>query len=166
MSERAPTAARAMFDVDDWRRNRDGNFIARQDALIKAAAAVEADRRTPARINLARFYLARALYPEAKAHARPCAWPMPKPGAETPVVLILHSVASTLMGRPERGLKDLANPALGNNYDPQLWKALAFARQGRWAEAREKFKNAEFAITALPARSATDRDYGGDARGA
>jgi hypothetical protein len=31
-----------------------------------------------------------------------------------------------------------------------LWKGLAFARQGKWAEAREKFKNAEFSIAALP----------------
>ena len=54
------------------------------------------------------------------------------------------------MGRPEQGLKDLAIPAIGTNYDSQLWKALAFARQGKWAEAREKFKNVEFAITSLP----------------
>ena len=67
------------------------------------------------------------------------------------MALILHSVASTLMGRPGLGLKDLANPALGNNYDPQLWKALAYARQGKWAEAREKFKNAEPATASLPA---------------
>ena len=62
----------------------------------------------------------------------------------------MHAVASILMGRPEQGLKDLANPAIGNNYDSQLWKALAYARQGKWAEAREKFKNVEFAITSLP----------------
>ena len=31
-----------------------------------------------------------------------------------------------------------------------MWKALAYARQGKWAEAREKFKNVEFAITSLP----------------
>ena len=54
------------------------------------------------------------------------------------------------MGRPEQALKDLANPAIGTNYDSQLWKALAYARQGKWAEAREKFKNVEFAITSLP----------------
>src|SRR5690606_8733729 len=34
--------------------------------------------------------------------------------------------------------------------DSQLWKALALARQRKWAEAREKFKNAQFAISALP----------------
>ena len=39
---------------------------------------------------------------------------------------------------------------IGTSYDSQLWKALAYARQGKWAEAREKFKNVEFAITSLP----------------
>ena len=53
-------------------------------------------------------------------------------------------------GRPAQALKDLANPAIGTNYDSQLWKALAYVRQGKWAEAREKFKNVEFAITSLP----------------
>src|SRR6202171_5291258 len=73
-----------------------------------------------------------------------------RPGLEDPVALIVHSVASSLMGRPEQGLKDLANPAIGTNYDSQLWKALAYARQGKWADAREKFKNVEFAVTSLP----------------
>jgi predicted negative regulator of RcsB-dependent stress response len=54
------------------------------------------------------------------------------------------------MGRPELGLKDLANPAIGTNYDSQLWKALAYTRMGKWADAREKFKNIEFAISSLP----------------
>jgi len=29
-------------------------------------------------------------------------------------------------------------------------KRLAYARQGKWADAREKFKNVEFAVTSLP----------------
>src|SRR3981081_3506361 len=73
-----------------------------------------------------------------------------KSGLEDPVALVVHSIANTLIGRPELGLKDLANPAIGTNYDSQLWKALAYARQGKWADAREKFKNVEFAITSLP----------------
>jgi len=52
--------------------------------------------------------------------------------------------------RPSRARTERpANPAIGNGYDSQLWKALAYARQGKWADAREKFKNAEFAIAAL-----------------
>jgi len=148
-ADRAPTAVRPIFDVEQWRENQQAGFIAREDALISAAAAAEPDRRTPARIDLARFFLSRAMYPEAKG-VLDLALAEVKPGLEDPVALIVHSVASTLMGRPRLGLKDLASPAIGTKYDPQLWKALADARLGKWAEAREKFKNAESAITALP----------------
>ena len=140
---------RPIFDVDDWQKNQQGNFNAAQDALIEAAAALEADQRTAARIDLARFYMARGFYPEAKG-VLDLAMADAKPGTEDPAALIVHAVASTLMGRPGQALKDLANPAIGNSYDSQLWKALAYARQGKWAEAREKFKNVEFAITSLP----------------
>jgi tetratricopeptide (TPR) repeat protein len=148
-SERAPTAPKAIFDVADWDENKQGNFNAAQQARLEAAAALEADQRLPARMDLARFYLARGFYPEAKA-VLDLALADAKPGAEDPAALIVHSVASSLMGRPGRALKDLANPVIGNNYDSQLWKALAYGRQGKWAEAREKFKSVEFAINSLP----------------
>jgi tetratricopeptide (TPR) repeat protein len=147
--ERAPTIARPIFDDGEWHRNLEGIFNMRQDALIEAAATADPDQRTPARIDLARFYLAREMYPEAKG-VLDLALVDANPGFEDPVVLIVHSLASVLMGRPELGLKDLANPAIGTNYDSQLWKALAYARMGKWADAREKFKNVEFAITSLP----------------
>ncbi|WP_159008704.1 tetratricopeptide repeat protein [Bradyrhizobium sp. S69] len=148
-TERAPTVPKAIFDVADWDNNKQGNFVAGQDARLEAAAALEADQRLPARMDLARFYMARGFYPEAKA-VLDLALADAKPGAEDPAALIVHSVASSLMGRPGRALKDLATPVIGNNYDSQLWKALAFGRQGKWAEAREKFKNVEFAINSLP----------------
>jgi tetratricopeptide (TPR) repeat protein len=147
--ERASTAVRPIFDLGEWRRNQEGSFIARQDALIDAAAAAGPDQRTSARIDLARFYLSRGMYPEAKG-VLDLALVDAKPGAEDPAALVVHAVASILMGRPDRGLKDLATTAIGTNYDSQLWKAMANARLGRWAEAREKFKSVEFAITSLP----------------
>ena len=148
-AERAPTAVRPIFDVGEWRKNRTENFIARENVLVAAAAALEPYHRTPARIDLARFYLSRGMYPEAKG-ILDLALENPRPGPEEPLVLMVHAVASILTGRPELGLKDLANPAIGTNNDSQLWKALGYARQGKWAEAREKFKNVEFAITSLP----------------
>jgi tetratricopeptide (TPR) repeat protein len=148
-AERAPTVVRAIFDVAEWRKNLAEDFIARQDALVTAAAMADADQRTLARIDLARFYLARAMYQEAKG-VLDLVLADAKPGLEDPVALIVHSVASSLMGRPELAIKDLTSPAIGTNYDSLLWKALAFARQGKWADAREKFKNVEFAITSLP----------------
>ena len=148
-TDRAPTAVRPIFDVAEWRKNQAENFVARQDALVAAAAAAEPEQRTPARIDLARLYMSRRMYAEAKG-VLDLVLADSRSGPEDPVALIVHAVASTLIGRPELGLKDLANPVIGTNYDSQLWKALAYARQGKWAEAREKFKNVEFAITSLP----------------
>ncbi len=148
-AERAPTAVRPIFDIGEWRRNQTANFIATQDELITALAAAEPEKRTPLRIDLARFYMSRGMYSEAKG-VLDVALADARPGLEDSVALMVHSVASTLTGRPELGLKDLANPAIGSNYDSQLWKALGYARQGKWAEAREKFKNVEFAIASQP----------------
>ena len=148
-AERAATAVRPVFDVNEWRKNQSEDFIKRLDVLVTAAARASAEQRTPARLDLARFYMSRGMYPEAKG-VLDLALGEAKPGQEDLSALIVHSVASTLIGRPEQGLKDLTSPAIGTNYDSQLWKALALARQGKWADAREKFKNVEFAITSLP----------------
>jgi tetratricopeptide (TPR) repeat protein len=148
-AERAATAVRAIFDVNEWRKNQSEDFIKRLDVLVTASASAVAEQRAPARLDLARFYMSRGMYPEAKG-VLDLTLGEAKPGQEDFSALIMHSVASTLMGRPEQGLKDLASPAIGTNYDSQLWKALALARQGKWADAREKFKNVEFAVTSLP----------------
>ena len=149
-AERAPKSVRPIFDVDEWGKNQSENFNVREHELVAAAGGAQSrDQRTQARIDLARFYMARGMYPEAKG-VLDLVLAEAKPGVDDPIVLTVHSVASSLMGRPEEGLKDLNNPAIGTNFDSQLWKALAYARLGKWAQAREKFKNVEFAITSLP----------------
>ncbi len=151
-SERAPTAVRPIFDLGEWRKNKEGNFNARLDALIAAegtASVAGAEPRAAARLDLARFYMSRGMYPEAQGVLN-LSLSDAKPGSEDPGTLMVHAAASILMGRPERGLKDIANPAIGTNHDSQLWKAMASARQGKWADAREKFKISEFAISSLP----------------
>jgi tetratricopeptide (TPR) repeat protein len=148
-AERAPIAVRPLFDIDVWRKNQTENFLARQDALIALAGAAAPGRRMSARINLANFYMSRGMYHEAKG-VLDVVLADSKPGFEDPAALTLHAVATIVIGRIEQGLKDLANPAVGTNYDSNLWKALVLARQAKWAEAREKFKNVEFAITTLP----------------
>ncbi len=147
--QRATSAARPVFDPIEWRRGREGNFTARLDELINAAAVAEPDRRAPANFDLARFYMSRALYHEAKA-VLDLVLSGAKAGLEDPNALVMRSVANSLIGRPDKALKDLNNPVVGGSYDSQLWKALAYARQEKWAEAREKFKNSEVAIPSLP----------------
>jgi tetratricopeptide (TPR) repeat protein len=147
-AERAPTAVRPIFSPEGWRKGQSENFMTRQSELITAISAVEPALRSLPRLDLAQFYMSRAMYHEAKAVTEVMlSDPLNK---EESGALIMHAIASILIGRPAQGLKDLANPAIGNSHDSQLWKALAYARQGKWADAREKFKNVEFAIASLP----------------
>lgn len=147
-AERAPTAVRPVFNPEAWRKGQSEDFWTRQSDLITAISAVEPAQRSLPRLDLAQFYMSRAMYHEAKSVTElMLADPLNK---EESGALILHAIASILIGRPEQGLKDLANPVIGNSHDSQLWKALAYARQGKWADAREKFKNVEFAIASLP----------------
>lgn len=147
-AERAPTAVRPIFSPEGWRKGQSENFMTRQSDLISAISAVEPALRSLPRLDLAQFYMSRAMYHEAKAVTElMLSDPLNK---EESGALIMHAIASILIGRPAQGLKDLANPVIGNSHDSQLWKALAYARQGKWADAREKFKNVEFAIASLP----------------
>jgi tetratricopeptide (TPR) repeat protein len=147
-AERAPTAVRPIFNIEEWRKGQSELFMNRHSALVTAMAAVEPAQRSLPRLDLAHFYMSRGMYHEAKAMTDVMlADPLNK---EESGALIMHAIANILIGRPGQGLKDLANPVIGNSHDSQLWKALAYARQGKWADAREKFKNVEFAIASLP----------------
>jgi tetratricopeptide (TPR) repeat protein len=147
--QRASTAARPIFDVGQWRRDQDGPFNARHDELVTASSRADAESLPLRRIDLARFYMARGMFHEAKGMAD-LAISDSKAGEENPSALIVHAVASALMGRPAQTLKDIANPVLGPGYDSELWKAIAYAKQEKWVEARERFKNAELTMASLP----------------
>ena len=148
--ERAATAAQPIFDVEQWQKDSKADLFKRLDELVDAAStAGDDDARATARIDLARFYMARGFFHEARA-VLDLALSERSPGQEDPVLLIVHSVASSLTNYTASAMRDLANPAIGANYNSQLWKALALAQQHKWAEAREKFKNAQFAISVLP----------------
>lgn len=147
--EHASAAIRPIFDTTEWRSFQTADFMPLRNKLMTTAAQATGLSRLPAHVNLARFYLARGLYSEAKG-ILDLVFSELKPGEEEASSLTLHAVASTLAGRPEVALADLASPAITADIDSQLWKALAYARQQKWADAREKFKNVDFAITALP----------------
>ena len=148
-AERAPMAVRPLFDIEEWRKNQAANFDNRLDALIRAIGEAEPDQRPQARLDLARFYMARGMYYEAKGVTQE-ALTDPNPKKDESITLMVHAVANILIDRPAQALKDLANPAIGSNYDSQMWQALALERQSKWSEAREKFKTVEFAIASLP----------------
>ncbi len=139
----------AMFDSQIWGFDRHGSYFERQSNLIAAAAEAPQHKRLAPRLDLARFYFARGMYPEAKG-VLDVALADERNAAESISALVLRAVAEVMMDRPDDALKDLAEPGVGDQHDAPLWRALAYARQGRWAKAREAFKTMEAAVATLP----------------
>ena len=131
------------------------------DARIDAASHATGDDRVPARLDLARFYMARGMYPEAKgvldlAHARRQA------GQEDPATMIGHAAASALMGRPEQTLKDVANPAIASDLRCAGVEGRGAGAAGQMAggarEVQERAVRDHRAAARHAARGAADRD--------
>jgi tetratricopeptide (TPR) repeat protein len=144
----APSFRAMTFDTQLWGFDRQAKFSERQSELIRIAAAAPKTQRKPARFNLARFYLAQDMAAEAKAVLDVAL--ADDLGAEDVTGSVLKAIANVLLDRPEEALKELAKPSVGSQQDAPIWRAIALARQGRWEEARNGFKNLDAAIGALP----------------
>ncbi|HUI97159.1 MAG TPA: tetratricopeptide repeat protein [Xanthobacteraceae bacterium] len=138
-----------VFDSQLWGFDQEAHFQDRQMNLVNAAAGAPDNRRAAARFELARFYLARALYEEAKG-VLDVALGDDHPTADDPTGLVLRAVANIMMLRSEEALRDLANPVIGNQHDAQIWRAVAYTQQGKWAEARESFRDLDASLGTLP----------------
>lgn len=136
------------FDTQVWGFDRDAPFNARQSELIGLAASAPVSKRRQARFNLARFYLAKDMAPEAKAVLNVAL--SDQRGSEDITGSVLSAVADVMLDRPEDALKELSKPQVGNQQDAPIWRAIALARQGRWAEAQDIFKKVSAAMGALP----------------
>ena len=101
-AERATAAVRPLFDGNDWRKNREEKFFAKLDALTKAAAAAGPEQKAQARLELANFYMSRGMYQEARGMTN-LILSETNQGNEDATVLMVHAVASILIGHPERG---------------------------------------------------------------
>jgi tetratricopeptide (TPR) repeat protein len=148
-SRNTSTFRPVVFDPELWGFDRQAPLTERQYKLIAAAAEAIETKRTAPRLDLARFYLAREMYAEAKG-VLDVALSEDRPNADNPSGLVLRAIAAIMLNRPDEALKDLSNPLLGDLHDAPLWRAFANARLGRWEEARRGFRNVEAAIAMQP----------------
>ena len=143
------TSFRAMtFDTQLWGFDRNAEFNKRQSDLIHAAAMAPLQKRRAARLDLARFYLARDMSAEALAVLDVTL--SDERGADDITATVLKAIACVMLGRPDEALKALSNPQVGNQLDAPLWRAVAYARQGKWADAHDRFKETDAALGTLP----------------
>jgi tetratricopeptide (TPR) repeat protein len=138
-----------MFDSQLWGFDQQGSYIERQSKLVAAAASAPDNKRLAPRLDLARFYVARDMYPEAKG-VLDVALADERAALEQGTAAVLRAVTEIMMNRPDDALKDLADPSIGDQHDAPLWRALAYAKQGKWGQARDGFKSADAAVATLP----------------
>jgi hypothetical protein len=138
-----------MFDSQLWGFDQQAAYIERQSKLVAAAASAPDSKRLAPRLDLARFYVARDMYPEAKG-VLDVALADERAASEQGTAAVLRAVTEIMMNRPDDALKDLADPSIGDQHDAPLWRALAYAKQGKWGQARDGFKSADAAVATLP----------------
>jgi tetratricopeptide (TPR) repeat protein len=136
-----------LFDTQLWGFDREAKFNERQDELIRLAAMAPDAKRYQARLNLARFYIARDMGAEAKGVLEVA---LSELHGDDVTGTVLKGISDLLVHRPEDTLKDLGNPMVGSQLNAPIWRAVALAREGKWTEAREQFKNMEAAMGTLP----------------
>jgi len=137
------------FDPQLWGFDRKGSYETRQSQLIAAAAAAPENKRLAPRLDLARFYLARSMYAEAKG-VLDVVMAEQRPDSEDVTPRVLRSVTEIMLNRPDAALKDLSDPSVGDQHDAALWRALAYARQGKWGQAHGSFKAVDSDVATLP----------------
>ncbi len=126
------------LDSQLWDYDRQSKFNARQDELVGIAAMAPAGRRKEARLNLARFYLARGLSAEAKAVLAVAL--SDKKDADDVTGSVLKGVADIMLERPEDALKALSNPRVGDQLDAPIWRAIANARARQMARGEGRLQ--------------------------
>jgi tetratricopeptide (TPR) repeat protein len=146
---KSPGTRPQIFDPQLWGFDRESNFTERQYNLIASAADAAQNERTVSRLELARFYLSREMFHEAKGVVD-VAIAEDRPTQENPAAHVLRAISNIMLDRPDQALKELNNPIVGDQLDAPLWRAFALARLGRWSEARQAFRAAENAIPSLP----------------
>lgn len=113
-----------VFDLGVWIGGGEPTFVADRRQLYDKIVAADPTRRNPARMDLARFYLAHGYDAEALGVLRAIANDDPKI-AEQPSFLAVRGGASYLIHRPEDALADLGSETLGASNEAQFWRALA-----------------------------------------
>ncbi|HEY4141646.1 MAG TPA: tetratricopeptide repeat protein, partial [Pseudolabrys sp.] len=98
---------------------------------------------------LARFYLAQEMPAEAKA-VLDVAMADDRSNGDDITGSILRSIANVMLDRPEEALKELTAPGVGDQQEAPVWRAIAYAREGKWDEARKGFKDGDGTLSALP----------------
>ena len=132
-------SSRRLFDFKEWVRGGPGDFLTNQYNLLQAVTEVPEESRIDARLDLVRFYAARARGPEAKGVMRVVE------SADDALfkkaeLRALRGVVGVLSRDFDAARQDLSDPRLDGFAEAALWRGAMLAEIGEWIGAAEQFK--------------------------
>lgn len=112
-------------------------FLAAKREMETQVSSAPANRRTPARLELAKFFFANAYAAETLAILRVAIDDIPLLENE-PLVRVLRGASQYLMGRYDQALVDLTHSSVVGNDEARMWAAATTAQLGdRIGSARD-----------------------------
>lgn len=139
----------AYIDFAAWRAPSDAEFLATRQKLLAAQAAPGADM-TKTRFDLARFYLANGMAPEALGALKLLA-DEDASAAMDPAYHAARGLANLLMDRLDEARADLTINELANDPHAALWRAMLALRTKDWGAVRRNLAFGERVIERYPA---------------
>lgn len=139
-----------IFDLDKWRRGGMNDYVENRSKLYLNVADAKTDGdRQQARLDLARFYFANRLAPEALGVLRVMLQKDPDLLNE-PEVTMMRGAANLLMGRYVDAAKLLSHKVLDGNDEAIFWRSVLVAETGELPTAAEELRRTGSIIRPYP----------------
>ena len=132
----------AFMDFDRWAMAYGEDWLSVREALEAEAAATEPERLAPAYLNLARFYAAHTLGPEALGAIAVALDAEPQRENDASV-LALRAAAQLMVGRTDAAMQDLEQTEIAADPAAAMWRAHAAFQKADFAGALADFGFAE-----------------------
>ena len=146
---RIPARGPRLFDLAAWRRGETLQFAGSRRDLQAKLVTTATDRLGIVRLDLARFYFAHGLAPEALGLLRLGERLDPRLG-EDPEVRLLKGASAFLIGEFDAAAEELFHPAVAGEWEAALWHGALAAVSHDWGAATTRFADTEPLIAAYP----------------
>jgi len=144
-SEPEDTSAREssllLLDLAGWNEDRAGDLQRTENQLLSNAAEAPRVTRSAARLRLARFYIANALYPEADAVLKVLSADDPQ-AVTNKQVIYYRAMTAALSGRTVEATQLLSDASLSTEGEAQLLLGYVQAKAMHYPQALALFRGA------------------------
>ena len=142
-------SSRRLFDLSRWKRGEVGDYLEAEQALYRAVTEVPPEKLNDARLDLARFYVARERGPEAVGVLKVVESEDPSVAAK-PAFRALRGAAKFLNRDYTESLRDFNDPRLNGFAETAIWRGAALAMTDQWKEAEVQFRAGDSLLTRYP----------------